>query len=422
MSSTNFVSLRMKNLKFTDLAAAHGHNTRTIDVPNARPDGHHERVFGDPALSLEELLMARLKVIGADFERMGVKKEVKGDDLSELSEQEIRRRLTTVVNEHVVSASPEFFRPGRAGEAGTYDQERLEQWVETVKAWADKEFGDNLLSIDLHCDETTPHAHVCVAPLVHSEKNLRRTKAEIAAGAAPRTAKIWKFHSSEIHDKEGLRLMQDRAAASFAHLGLHRGIPSKIRHETTAALMNIIHQAQGNIIPDNKEKLKSPSVDNEFEPSILNIGKTREWIGKAKKIVKYLRAALKKETARADENRNLYEEKAQAAQYYQEKYLRLREAQVAVFDQCGNDPVAAKALLEDLARRIDAAHKKGISEGHDSRDDEISSLRRWQENDSSLARDASQKLVKAEQRIEQLEGFIRGRGRDIPAPTNELKR
>ncbi|MNW54287.1 hypothetical protein D3C86_1048110 [compost metagenome] len=135
-----------------------------------------------------------------------------------------------------------------------------------------------------------------------------------------------------------------------------------------------------------------------------------------------MRAALKKETARADENRNLYEEKAQAAQYYQEKYLLLREAQVAVFDQCGNDPVAAKALLEDLARRIDAAHKKGISEGHDSRDDEISSLRRWQENDSSLARDVSQKLVKAEQRIEQLEGFIRGRGRDIPAPTNELKR
>ncbi|MGE6140699.1 plasmid recombination protein, partial [Aeromonas rivipollensis] len=164
---SEFVSFRQQNLKMGQLDAASAHNLRQVPVANADPKGHFERVFGNKDESLEQLLMSHLSDIGADINKMGVKN---GKD---------RKRQTTVINEFILSASPEYFRPGRPEAAGEYDKDRLDAWLQAATEWAKREFGQHLLAIDLHCDEATPHLHICAAPLVEKTKNLRLSPAEI---------------------------------------------------------------------------------------------------------------------------------------------------------------------------------------------------------------------------------------------------
>lgn len=64
----------------------------------------------------------------------------------------------------VVGASAEFFRPNDPEAAGTYDPERVEQFQREAMEWLKAKFGDDLLHVSLHLDETTPHMHVLVAP------------------------------------------------------------------------------------------------------------------------------------------------------------------------------------------------------------------------------------------------------------------
>ena len=98
---SEFVSFRQQNLKMGQLDAASAHNRRQGPVANADPKGHFERVFGNKDESLEQLLMSHLSDIGADSNKIGVKSG------------RHRKRQTTVINDFILSASPEYFRPGR---------------------------------------------------------------------------------------------------------------------------------------------------------------------------------------------------------------------------------------------------------------------------------------------------------------------
>ncbi|VDC18933.1 plasmid recombination protein [Pseudogemmobacter humi] len=64
----------------------------------------------------------------------------------------------------VVGASGEFFRPDDPEAAGTFQTDRLEQFERKAMDWLKATFGDDLIHVSLHLDETTPHMHVLVAP------------------------------------------------------------------------------------------------------------------------------------------------------------------------------------------------------------------------------------------------------------------
>ncbi|MDR1039595.1 MAG: plasmid recombination protein, partial [Deltaproteobacteria bacterium] len=65
----------------------------------------------------------------------------------------------------VLGASPGYFRPGREGAAGAFDPERVRPWSEAAHGWAERTFGDRLVSSVMHLDEVTPHIHLMVFPL-----------------------------------------------------------------------------------------------------------------------------------------------------------------------------------------------------------------------------------------------------------------
>lgn len=70
----------------------------------------------------------------------------------------------------VLSASPEFFQD----EHGQEDPKKVHLWTHKATKFLKDEFGDGLAYAVLHRDETTPHIHAVVVPLVE-KKTKRRT-------------------------------------------------------------------------------------------------------------------------------------------------------------------------------------------------------------------------------------------------------
>ncbi len=371
--SESFVSFRQQNLKMGQLDAASAHNLRQVPVANADPAGHFERVFGNKGESLEQLLMSHLSDIGADINKMGVKN---GKD---------RKRQTTVINEFILSASPEYFRPGRPEAAGEYDKDRLDAWLQAATEWAKKEFGQHLLAIDLHCDEATPHLHICAAPLVEKTKALRRTRAEIAEGAAPRTATVWAFSNCELNHKETMRQRQTSAAKALEHLGLHRGIPSKAKHKKVKDIYRIFNQSIPDVAPNkisiSKFDGSKINFDNPPEASLLrpsSINAVNQWcrdmlleLNKLKEKLISLsnnRNTIARECNRL--NKLAVEIRAQAEEYKRSND-EIKAAQLYVYDRFENDPVALMSYLASTDQTAREAYLRGVNKGEIMLADEI---------------------------------------------------
>lgn len=111
----------------------------------------------------------------------------------------------------LLSASPEYFRPGRAGQGGSYDLAQMKAWTKTSTAWLRKEFGSDLIHVALHLDETTPHIHAVVVP-TYEKKTKRRTVRQVSHHKHPAFA-----------GEKSYEACHDRYAAAVRDLGIRRG-------------------------------------------------------------------------------------------------------------------------------------------------------------------------------------------------------
>ena len=75
----------------------------------------------------------------------------------------------------VISASPTFFALHDDEGFVEWDQDKLDEWVETTMAWLKKEYGEDLVHVSLHLDETTPHLHVLIVP-TYERKNRKPSR------------------------------------------------------------------------------------------------------------------------------------------------------------------------------------------------------------------------------------------------------
>ncbi len=64
----------------------------------------------------------------------------------------------------VASASPSYFRPEDPDAVGTWDEDRLAIWIDATLGQLLSEHGHDLIFVELHLDEDTPHIHAVVAP------------------------------------------------------------------------------------------------------------------------------------------------------------------------------------------------------------------------------------------------------------------
>lgn len=222
---------------------------------------------------------------------------------------ERRNKDTVLCREVVLSASPNFFRPGREHIGGIFDPTRLKAWTAASLAWVRRQWPDQLASAVLHLDEQTPHLHLMIVPRVrHGDR--------------------WKLNSKALFDRERLRDMQSSYAKALEHLGIRRGEPgSDAKHSEVKQFYGAVNASAK--LPERAVLPPPPKAPQQAS-------------GVAAEAVNAIGSALGIETAYQREVRAHQE----AMRQWREKTKNLRQQNDVAWAQ-----MRAKAALAPLAQR-----------------------------------------------------------------------
>lgn len=128
---------------------------------------------------------------------------------------------------------------------------RLKEWCADNLEWLRKTYGsENVVSAVLHMDESTPHIHAAVVPIVVGERRKAREKEAKEPGKRRyrrKSAGRPRLCADDVMTRVRLKEYQNSYAAAMAKYGLQRGIDgSEARHVTTQEFYRqAIAQQQG---------------------------------------------------------------------------------------------------------------------------------------------------------------------------------
>lgn len=179
------------------------------------------RTFIDPLTKKKKNLTIQ-QAVNRRIEEAGIKK--------------IRKNQNTCI-EIILSGSPDTLN--------SFSQDKVEEWAKDSVAWAQAKWGkENVVSATLHCDETTPHIHLILVPIVQGQS--RRSAAKEKQNAAE-GKKVKKYNTdknkhrlcvNEVYTQPLLYQYHDSYAETVGEkYGLSRGIKaesgSKVRHQSS---------------------------------------------------------------------------------------------------------------------------------------------------------------------------------------------
>ncbi|EPW4741128.1 MobV family relaxase [Vibrio parahaemolyticus] len=128
--------LRFEKIKnFEHLNLSNAHINRYLETPNANPDVKNIHIFGSKNL---------VKTIKERLQKNGIKP----------------RKNSVLSVEALLTLSPEYFFEDK-------DQKKLTEFTKTAVTFLKENFGDNVISVDLHLDESNPHIHAHIIPLTN---------------------------------------------------------------------------------------------------------------------------------------------------------------------------------------------------------------------------------------------------------------
>ena len=191
-----------------NIASLGQHLQRTRDTPNADPELTHQN----------EILRGSADLLADVDSRLAELEEVNGKP----------KKNAVLCIEHLIAVSPDFLHFFK--EDGNYsprptadpiallvpesqvDEDRLNGLIDHTLAWLDRTYGrENVVNVQLHLDESSPHFHATVVPV--DERGRLNCRAFLGG-------------------REKMRDMQTSIAEEMAPLGLIRGVEgSKAHHQ-----------------------------------------------------------------------------------------------------------------------------------------------------------------------------------------------
>lgn len=194
-----YAILRHGKIKAPLMGAAVAHNNRTSKLEKCNID------------ATRTPLNQVLKGEGTVAERLANKLKVLTTKV---------RKDAVVAVELVLSASPEWFDGLTTDRAALHQHPKFRQWANNAMKWARQEFGQNIIDVALHMDESSPHMHVLAVPLT----------------------KDGRLCAKEVLARSELTRRQDSYAKAMEDLGLSRGDPAK---ETKRRHIKLTEKPQG---------------------------------------------------------------------------------------------------------------------------------------------------------------------------------
>ena len=153
---------------------------------------------------------------------------------------------------------------------------RLDEWCQDNIDWLRKTYGtDNVVSVVLHMDESTPHLHATVVPIVHTERQRKKKEQEVKRTYRKKTPAP-RLCADDIMSRANLKRYQNTYAEAMQKYGLQRGIEgSEAQHISTHEYYRSL-MAQGKDIQEDVEALLKQKEQAEQELSKIKSEKKTE--------------------------------------------------------------------------------------------------------------------------------------------------
>lgn len=142
---------------------------------------------------------------------------------------------------------------------------KLDDWCQDNIDWLRKTYGsDNVVSVVLHMDESTPHLHATVVPIVQTERQRKKKEQEVKR-TYRKKAPAPRLCADEVMSRAKLKNYQNTYAAAMQKYGLQRGIyGSEAQHISTHEYYRSL-MLQGKSLQEDVEALLKQKEQEEKE-------------------------------------------------------------------------------------------------------------------------------------------------------------
>ena len=253
---------------------------------------------------------------------------------------------------------------------------RLDEWCADNMKYLAATFGkENIVSADLHLDETSPHIHATLVPIVTTER--KRKKQEECATKRYRTKSATRprLCADEVMSRVKLKEYQDTYAQAMSKYGLQRGIEgSEARHVNTQQFYREVKAMTDTLKADVTELQKQKET-------------TREELNRAKKEIQTerLKGAA---TAAAT---NIAE--SVGAMFGSNKIKTLERENIALHREVATHEETIEALQAKI-QTMQAEHSRELTTIQVRHATETVDLTKQHEKEMSLLKTALSKAVK----------------------------
>ena len=153
---------------------------------------------------------------------------------------------------------------------------RLDEWCQDNIDWLRKTYGaDNVVSVVLHMDESTPHLHATIVPIVQTERQRKKKEQEVKR-TYRKKAPAPRLCADDVMSRVNLKRYQNTYAEAMQKYGLQRGIEgSEAQHISTHEYYRSL-MAQSKDIQEDVEVLLKQKEQTEQELSRIKSEKKTE--------------------------------------------------------------------------------------------------------------------------------------------------
>ena len=230
------------------------HIERTIHPKNADPSRTH---LNRELIQFPDGVTNRTQAIQHRLDTAGLKRKIANNQVRAI------RILLTGTHEDMMQIEK---------------NDKLDDWCQENIDWLRKTYGsDNVVSVVLHMDESTPHLHATVVPIVQTERQRKKKEQEVKR-TYRKKAPAPRLCADDVMSRANLKRYQNTYAEAMQKYGLQRGIEgSEAQHISTHEYYRSL-MAQGKDIQEDVEALLKQKEQAEQELSKIKSEKKTEEI------------------------------------------------------------------------------------------------------------------------------------------------
>ena len=253
-----YAVLHLEKTSGTDSAMS-AHIERTINPKNADPERTH---LNRELIEFPDGVHNRTQAIQHRLDNAGLQRKIGKNQVRAI------RILLTGSNEDMKRIETE----GRLG-----------NWCDDNVEWLRKTYGkENIVSAVLHLDETTPHIHATLVPIVNTERKKKKSEAQVKKKYRKKNPNASRLSADDVMTRAKLKEYQDTYAETMAKYGLQRGIDgSEARHIGTSQYYRELF-AKNEQLKENIDELLKKQTDTEKKLSQVKSAVSKEKFKNAK--------------------------------------------------------------------------------------------------------------------------------------------